>query len=131
MSQAERRERGAELIRQMLGPEQAERMRQRWRDIDPDFEQYVVEFVAGEVWSRPGLDRRTKSLVTIATLAAVGRPLALELNIRIALNNGATRQEVVEALLHIAAYAGFPASWEGLATARKVFRELDGEKSSP
>ena len=87
--------------------------------------------VAGEVWSRPGLDRRTKSLVTIATLAALGRTLALELNIRMALSNGATRQEVSETLLHIAAYAGFPASWEGLALARKVFRELDSGSANP
>src|SRR5437764_13441706 len=107
----------------MLGPEQAERVRRAWQDICPDFEEYVVRFLSGEVWSRPGLDRRTKSLVTVATLAALGRPLGLELNIRMALNNGATHQEVVETLLHVAPYAGFPACWEGLALAHKVFQE--------
>jgi alkylhydroperoxidase/carboxymuconolactone decarboxylase family protein YurZ len=127
MPQADRKEQGAQLLRQMLGPEQAEQVRQAWQEICPDFEEYVVRFLAGEVWSRPGLDRRTKSLVTIATLAALGRPLGLELNIRMALNNGATRQEVIETLLHIAPYAGFPACWEGLATAHEVFRELDGK----
>ena len=128
MSPADRTERGRQLLKQMLGPEQAERTRQAWRDICPEFEAYVVEFLAGEIWSRPQLDRRTKSLVTIAALAGQGRPLGLELNIRMALNNGATRQEVVETLLHIAPYAGFPASWEGLALAHKVFRELDGDR---
>lgn len=126
MSLSERKQRGTELIEKMLGPEQAARFRQAWRDVDADFEDYVVEFVAGEVWSRPQLDRRTKSLVTIAALAALGRPLALELNLRMALNNGVTRQEIAETLLHMAAYAGFPACWEGLAAAQRVYREVDG-----
>jgi len=120
-----RAERGGELLRAMLGPERAERTRQAWREICPDFEAYVIEFLSGEVWSRPGLDLRTKSLVTVATLAAMGRPLGLELNLRMALNNGATRQDLVETLLQIAPYAGFPACWEGLTLAQKVFRELD------
>lgn len=124
MDQPEIKERGAQLLRQMLGPEQADRMREVWREIAPEFEEYVVRFVAGEVWSRPLLDRRTKSLATIAVVAALSRPLALELNIRMALNNGATRQEIVETFLHIAPYAGFPACWEGLTVAQKVFREI-------
>lgn len=123
MDQSDRKERGLKLLDQMLGPERAEQTRHRWREICPDFEEYVVEFLSGEIWSRPQLDRRTKSLVTIATLAAMGRPLGLELNIRMALNNGATKQEIIETLLHIAPYAGFPACWEGLAMADKVFRE--------
>ncbi len=123
MDLSDRKERGLKLLDQMLGPERAEQTRHRWREICPDFEEYVVEFLSGEIWSRPQLDRRTKSLVTIATLAAMGRPLGLELNIRMALNNGATKQEIIETLLHIAPYAGFPACWEGLAMADKVFRE--------
>jgi 4-carboxymuconolactone decarboxylase len=129
MDQTDRKERGAKLLQQMLGPEQARRTRQVWREICPDFEEYVIEFLSGEIWSRPQLDRRAKSLVTIAALAALGRSLGLELNIRMALNNGATRQEIVETLLHIAPYAGFPACWEGLALADKVFREVEGGKS--
>ena len=127
MNVAERTERGIKLLHQMLGPDEAERFRKSWRNISHEFEQYVTEFVAGEIWSRPKLDLRTKSLATIAALAALGRPLTLDLNLRIALNNGATRQEIVETLLHMAPYAGFPACWEGLAMADKVFRELDGQ----
>jgi 4-carboxymuconolactone decarboxylase len=122
MTPVERKERGQQLLAQMLGPDQAEVTRQIWRGICPDFEEYVVEFLAGEIWSRPQLDLRAKSLTTIAVLAAMGRPLALELNIRMALNNGATRQDIVETLLHIAPYAGFPACWEGLTIAQRVFR---------
>jgi len=118
-----RQERGSQLLRDMLGPDRAEQTREVWRDICPEFENYVVEFLAGEIWSRPQLDRRVKSLTTIAALAAQGRPLALELNIRFALHNGATRQDIVETLLQIAPYAGFPACWEGLTLAKKVFQE--------
>src|SRR5262245_14725142 len=99
MSLEERQRRGAQVLREMLGVEQAERVRQSWQALCPDFDGYVTEFLAGEIWSRPGLDRRTKSLTTIAALAALGRTLALELNIRFALNNGATRQDIVETFL--------------------------------
>lgn len=126
MSQVDRKQRGLKLLDQMLGPEQAQRTRQTWREICPDFEEYVIEFLSGEIWSRPRLDLRTKSLVTIATLTGMGRSLGLELNIRMALKNGATRQEIVETLLHIAPYAGFPACWEALAMADNVFRESEG-----
>jgi 4-carboxymuconolactone decarboxylase len=126
MDTTQRRERGLKLLQQMLGPEQAERTRAIWQQICPSFEEYVIEFLAGEVWSRPQLDLRTKSLTTIAALVALGRPLALELNIRMALNNGATRQDIVETFLQIAPYAGFPACWEGLTVAKRIFRELDG-----
>ena len=128
MDTAERSERGAQLIERMMGPEQAERVRQAWRQICPDFEKYVVEFLAGEIWSRPQMDLRTRSLIVLSVLAAMGRWRGLELNIRMALNNGATRQDVVEALLQIAPYAGFPSSWEGLVMAQKVFQEADGQK---
>ena len=123
MTIEQRKQRGSELLEKMLGPEEAADVRKAWQGIAPDFEDYVVEFVAGEIWSRPKLDLRTKSLVSISALAALGRTLALELNIRFALRNGATRQDIVETLLQIAPYAGFPAAWEGLATAQRIFRE--------
>ena len=129
MSLQDRQERGLKLLREMLGSEQAEQTLQHWEEICPDFGGYVVEFLSGEIWSRPGLDRRTKSLVTIATLAALGRTRALELNLRMALSNGATKQEVAETLLQIAPYAGFPACWEGLALAHEIFNESHKNRS--
>jgi 4-carboxymuconolactone decarboxylase len=128
MSVAKRKARGLRLLDKMLGPKQARQTRKLWKAICPDFEAYVTEFLAGEIWSRPQLDLRTRSLVTIAALAATGRSLGLELNIRMALNNGASRQEIVETLLHLAPYAGFPACWEGLALAQKVFAAADPEQ---
>ena len=115
MTLDERRTRGRELLDTMLGPEAAAETVGHGEKICPEFGEYVTEFLSGEIWSRPGLDRRTKSLVTIGTLAGLGRTRALDLNIRMALNNGATRQDIVETLLQIAPYAGFPVTWEGLA----------------
>ncbi len=112
--------RGARLLKEMLGPVEAGRVRRQWRRLSPDFERYVLAFLAGEIWTRPGLDRRTRSLVTIAALAALGRIRGLELNLRMALRNGVTRREVVETILHLAPYAGFPAAWEALQIAREV-----------
>lgn len=117
----ERREKGLKLLRQMLGEKQAEETRKLWQKLCPDFERYVLEFLSGEIWSRSGLPLKIKSLVTISALAALGRMQGLELNIRMGLKNGATREEIVETLLQIAPYAGFPACWEGLQVAQKVF----------
>jgi alkylhydroperoxidase/carboxymuconolactone decarboxylase family protein YurZ len=119
----ERMQRGIRLLEQMLGADQAQQVRESWRNISADFEQYVLEFLAGEIWSRPQLDLRTKSLVTIAALAALGRTRGLELNIRMARQNGASRQDVTETLLHIAPYAGFPAAWEGLELVDKIYAD--------
>ena len=114
-------ERGARLLEKMLGRGDARRVRAAWRKLAPDFERYVVTFLSGEIWSRPGLDRRTRSLCTIAALAALGRSNGLALNIRMALRNGATRAEIIETLLHLAPYAGFPATWEALVLAGRIF----------
>ena len=121
-------ERGARLLEQMLGRGNARRVRAAWHKLSPDFERYVLTFLSGEIWLRPGLDRRTRSLCTIATLAALGRSNGLALNIRMALRNGATRAEIVETLLHIAPYAGFPATWDALVLAGRVFRERSNGK---
>jgi 4-carboxymuconolactone decarboxylase len=121
----ERYQRGLELLKRMLGEKTAEETRRRWQKLSPDFERYVLEFLSGEIWSRSGLPLKIKSLCTISALAALGRSQGLELNIRMALKNGATREEIIETLLQIAPYAGFPAAWEGLQIAEKVFESAD------
>jgi 4-carboxymuconolactone decarboxylase len=121
----ERYQKGLELLKRMLGEKTAEETRRRWQKLSPDFERYVLEFLSGEIWSRSGLPLKIKSLCTISALAALGRVQGLELNIRMALNNGATREEIIETLLQIAPYAGFPAAWEGLQIAERVFENAD------
>ena len=130
-SDDERRiEKGMEQFRKMAGPEHAEAVRAEWRRVSPDFEKFVLSVLSGEVWTRKELDLRTRSLVTVATLAALGRPRGLRLNIEMALRNGATREEIRETLLQVAFYAGFPAAWEGLQVADEVFGADDASRPS-
>jgi 4-carboxymuconolactone decarboxylase len=116
-------EKGIDMLRRLLGDERAIEIRTTWAKLSPDFAHFVTSFLAGEIWSRPELDLKTRSLVTIAGLTALGRPNGLRLNIEMALNNGARREEILETLLQMAPYAGFPACWEGLAIADEVFKE--------
>src|SRR5579859_5136357 len=110
-------EKGIEMLRRLLGNERADEVRAAWSKLSPDFADLVTNFLAGEVWSRPNLELKTRSLITVAALAALGRVNGLRLNIEIALNNGAARAEVLETLLQMAPYAGFPACWDALVIA--------------
>ena len=115
-------ERGRQLLDEMSGGRGAD-AEARWRALNPDLADLIVGFVAGEIWARPGLDRKTRSLITVAAMTALGRRNALELNLNLALGNGATEAEIVEVLLHMAAYAGFPACWDGMEIAARVFEQ--------
>ena len=123
-------EQGVEQFAQMVGKDQIEALRQRFKSLSPDFERCVMGFVGGEVWRREGLDLRTRSLFSIAALAANGRINALKLNIRMALNNGASREEIIEVFFQVAIYAGFAAAWDGLEKAGEIFAEIDSETSA-
>ena len=114
-------DKGLEMLHQMLGKVRADEVREAWSKLSPDFARMVTDFLAGDVWSRPNLELKTRSLITVAALAALGRPNALRLNIEMALNNGATRSEILETLLQMAPYAGFPACWDALVIADEVF----------
>lgn len=120
--------RGLKLFRRMAGPA-SEDIRRRWRALAPDFERYVLGFLAGEIWTRSLLDLRTRSLITIAALASSGRQQGLELNVRMGLNNGASRAEIIETFLHLAPYIGFPAAWDALTVAARVFSDFDQSRS--
>jgi alkylhydroperoxidase/carboxymuconolactone decarboxylase family protein YurZ len=111
---------GIDQFAQMVGADQIDGLRARFRQVSPEFERAVMEIVGGQIWTRPNLDLRTRSLVSVAVLAALGRVNALELNIRMALNNGATEAELVETFFQVAIYAGFAAAWDGLEKMRRV-----------
>ncbi len=116
-------ERGLAMLRQMLGDDEAARIQEGWRNLSPDFERFVLGFLSSQVWTRGNLDLKTRSLCTVAALTALGRQSGLELNVRMALGNGANREEILEAMLQMAPYAGFPAAWDGMKIAAKVFDE--------
>jgi 4-carboxymuconolactone decarboxylase len=89
------------------------------------FQDLVTRYAWGEVWSRPGLDRRTRSLVTLAILTTLGQEHELAMHVRAALRNGVTPEEITEALLHTAVYAGVPAANRAFAVAQGVLSEAD------
>lgn len=123
-----RYERGMRVRREVLGDEHVERALARMTALNADFQRFVTEVAWGSLWARPGLDRRTRSLITIAILAAVGRHEELALHLRATQNTGATADEVAEALLHVAVYAGVPAANTAFAIAQ---RELLRDEQRP
>jgi 4-carboxymuconolactone decarboxylase len=92
------------------------------RDIAPDFARYLIEFPFGDIYSRPGLDLKSREIAVVAALTALGNAAPqLKVHIQGALNVGVTRDEVVEVIMQMAIYAGFPAALNGLAAAKEVF----------
>ena len=122
-------ERGMQVRREVLGSEHVERAMGRATSFDADFQHFITEMAWGSVWARPGLDRRTRSLITLAILAALGRE-ELTLHLRASQNIGVDPQEIAEAFLHVAVYAGVPAANTAFATARKVFEQLAQDSES-
>lgn len=113
-------ERGLQVRKEVLGAEHVARAQANTTSFDADFQRYITEMAWGSVWSRPGLDRRTRSLVTIAILAALGRE-ELALHLRASANTGATPDEIAEVLLHVAVYAGVPAANWAVTLAKAQF----------
>src|SRR5437762_13353296 len=111
---------GMRVRKEVLGSEYVERALARSTEFDADFQHYITEMAWGSVWARPDLDRRTRSLVTIAILAALGRSEELRLHLRASRNIGVAEREIAEALLHVAIYAGIPAANSAFALAKTV-----------
>jgi len=94
------------------------------KDISPDMAKLVIEFPYGDIYSRPGLDLKTRELITIASLTTLGHaPSQLKAHIKNALNSGCTREEIIEVIMQMSVYAGFPASLNGLFAAQEVFKK--------
>lgn len=99
-------------------------------DFSRPMQEYVTETCWGSIWSRPGLERKTRSLLNIAMLCALNRSTELAVHVRGALNNGASEIEIRETLLQAAGYCGFPAGMEGFKVAERVINEVKAEKSA-
>jgi 4-carboxymuconolactone decarboxylase len=125
-----RYERGLKMLAAIDG-KAGQRVVDSLRDIAPDFARYIVEFPFGDIYSRPELDLKSREIATVASLTALGnaRP-QLEVHIHGALNVGCSRTEVVEVIMQMAVYAGFPAALNGLFAAQAVFAERDAEKEA-
>ena len=118
-----RYEDGLAVRRDVLGAEHVERAMATADDFNRPFQEFITEYAWGAVWARPGLSRKTRSLLNLAMLTALNRPHELELHVRGALRNGVSREEIREVFLQAAIYAGVPAANESFRIARKVFAE--------
>jgi len=125
MDDEARREAGTALRRAVHGDEHVDRSLADADDITRDFQDLLTRYPWGEIWTRPGLDRRTRSIITVTTLAALSHDEELALHLRGALRNGVSREELVEVLLQVAVYAGIPAGNRAFRVAAKVLREPD------
>ena len=123
MSNESRYQRGLARLKEIDG-EAGERVVESLSGIAPDFARYLVEFPFGDIYSRPGLDLKSREIAVVAALTALGNAAPqLRVHVHGALNVGVTREEVVEVMMQMAVYAGFPAALNALAVARDVFAE--------
>ena len=121
-------QKGYRQFSKMVGKANMEKLVSRLKLVCPDFEREVVSVVGGRIWTRGGIDLKTRSLCSICVLAALGRHNALKLNLQMALRNGAQVGEICEAMFQVAVYAGFPAAWDALDKLAEVLKE---ENASP
>jgi 4-carboxymuconolactone decarboxylase len=128
MDDHERYEKGMEVRRAVLGDEHVNRSLQNSNDFNRDFQELITRYPWGEIWTRPGLSRHTRSLIVIATLVALNRPEELRMHIRAAFNNGVTRDDIKEVLLQSAVYCGVPAANSAFHAAEEVFAEMSAKK---
>jgi len=119
----ERFEAGLKVRKEVLGNEYVEKSLETANDFSRPMQELATEYCWGEVWTRDGLDRKSRSIINLAMLTALNRPHELELHIRGALNNGVTAEEISEVFLQTAVYCGVPAAIDSFRIARKV---LDG-----
>ena len=122
MSEDER-ERGMRVRRQVLGDDHVDRAVEGTTPFTADFQDFITRYAWAEIWARPGLDRRTRSCITLTALVALGRDHEVAMHVRAALRNGLTADEIKEVLLHTAVYAGVPAANSAFSIAQQVLAE--------
>lgn len=126
--QSERYRQGMATRRAVLGDAHVDRAAAT--PFDQPFQELITESAWGTVWSRPGWTKRERSMVTIALLAALGHDEEVAMHVRATANTGATREDIAEALLHVAIYAGVPAANRAIRVAKQVFADMDAEQAA-
>jgi 4-carboxymuconolactone decarboxylase len=119
-------DKGMKVRREVLGDDHVDRAMETTTRLTQPFQDAITRFAWGDVWSRETLDRRTRSAITLALLAGLGREPELEMHVRAGLRNGLTPAEIAEVFLHTAVYAGLPTGNRALAIAQKVLEEEQG-----
>ncbi|WP_028601227.1 4-carboxymuconolactone decarboxylase [Ottowia thiooxydans] len=118
-------EQGLSTRRDVLGSEYVDAALKNATDFNIDMQELVTQYCWGDVWNRPGLDRKTRSFLNLAMLTALNRPHELKLHVRGAINNGLTKDEVKEVFLQTAIYCGVPAAIDSFRVASEVFKEME------
>ena len=126
-SKSERYKAGMAVRRRVLGDAHVDRASAQTTELDSDFQAFITEGAWGSVWSRPNFTLRERSIVTIALLAALGQDEEVAMHVRATRNTGATREDIREALLHVAVYAGVPAANHAFKIVKKAYAELDAD----
>jgi 4-carboxymuconolactone decarboxylase len=127
---SERYRQGMATRRAVLGDNHVDRAEAASTAFDRPFQNLITEAAWGHVWSRPGLTKRERSIVTIALLAALGQDDEVAMHVRATANTGASRDDICEALLHVAIYAGVPAANHAIKIAKQAFEQMDAEKAA-
>ena len=125
MDDAKRYQQGMKVRRAVLGDEHVDRALAATTDFNREFQDFITRNAWGETWTRPGLPRHTRSLLTLAMMVALNRGDEFRLHVRAAFNNGVTRDQIKEVLLQAAVYCGVPAANSAFHAAAEVFREME------
>ncbi|MEO8164878.1 MAG: 4-carboxymuconolactone decarboxylase [Betaproteobacteria bacterium] len=128
MDERDRYDKGLEVRRAVLGNTHVDRTLNTKTPFNDEFQDLITRYAWGEIWTRPGLPRHTRSIATLAMLVALNRPDELKLHLRAAANNGVTRDEIKELLMQCAIYCGVPAANAAFHLAKDVFAEMDAGK---
>src|SRR5580692_9742902 len=128
MDERKRYEQGMKVRREVLGDAHVDRSLQNRDAFNEEFQDLITRYAWGEIWSRPGLPRQTRSLITLAMMIALNRSDEFRMHVRAALNNKVSRDEIQEVLLQSAIYCGVPAANTAFHIAQEVFTEIDGKK---
>src|SRR6266550_7303266 len=130
MEERERYSDGLEVRRAVLGDAHVDRALTRGNAFNQEFQELITRYAWGEIWTRPGLPRHTRSLITVAMMVALNRTDEFKLHVRAAFNNGVTKDEIKEVLLQCAIYAGIPAANSAFHMAEEVLAQMDGAPRS-
>jgi len=117
-------EKGLKIRREVLGADFVDKAIASADDFNRPLQEIVTQYCWGEIWGRPGLDRKTRSIINLAMLSALNRPHEVKMHIKGALNNGLTKDEIKEVFLQVAIYCGVPAGVDSFRLAKEVFTEL-------
>jgi 4-carboxymuconolactone decarboxylase len=121
-------EKGLKVRREVLGAEYVDASISQADDFSRPLQELVTEYCWGNVWGRPGLDRKTRSLLNLAMLTALNRPHEVKLHLKGALNNGCSKNDIMEVFLQTAIYCGIPAAVDSFRMAKEIFQEVESKQ---